>query len=277
LSVCVYNNKGGVGKTTTIINLAAILRKENKKVLVVDFDAQSDTTNSLGIISRSVKFSQCLVDVSLNIRDAITPFSVTNKGKEIYLFDVLPCDLGMKAFTDSNYEAQVQRKVARLRDILKPFVYEYDYILIDCPTQWLFFSQSGVYASDVVLIPTKHNGQTSLRHAAEVIKDFIPEIKEKRGNGGPIALPIFFNGEKITDPQLKMAHAEIDCIIRDNKQMISYFYPKSKTGNVDKAIFCVPAFSTVASAVFSHLPAVFTNSTVAEHYRGLAKEYFLYG
>ncbi len=277
LSVCIYNNKGGVGKTTTVINLAAILRKEHKKVLLVDFDAQSDTTNSLGVVPKPVTFSQCLVDVSLDVKEAITPFSVANKGKEIHLFDVLPCDLGMEAFTDSNYAAQIQRKVARLRDILKPFVYEYDYILIDCPTQWLFFSQSGVYASDVVLIPTKHNGKTSLSHAATVIERFIPEIKEQRGNGGPIALPIFFNGEKITDPQLKLAQAEIESITRDKKHLDSYFYPKSKPGNVDKTIFCIPAFSTVASAAFSHLPAVFTNSTIAEHYRGLAKEYFLYG
>lgn len=277
LSVCIYNNKGGVGKTTTIINLAAILRKEHKKVLLVDFDAQSDTTNSLGITPKSVTFSQCLVDISLDVRDAITPFSVVNRGKKIHLFDVLPCDLGMEAFTDSNYAAQVQRKVARLGDILKPFVYEYDYILIDCPTQWLFFSQSGVYASDVVLIPTKHNGKTSLINAAKVIERFIPEIKEQRGNGGPIALPIFFNGEKITAPQLKMAQTEIESIISNKKHIVSYFYPKNKPGNVDKTIFCIPAFSTVASAAFSHLPAVFTNATIAEHYRGLAKEYFLYG
>ena len=277
LSVCIYNNKGGVGKTTTIINLAAILRKENKKVLLVDFDAQSDTTNSLGIIPKPVTFSQCLVDVSLDVKEAITPFYFVNKGKTIYLFDVLPCDMGMEAFTDSNYAAQVQRKVARLGDILKPFMYKYDYILIDCPTQWLFFSQSGVYASDVVLIPTKHNGKTSLRNAAKVIERYIPEIKEQRGNGGPIALPIFFNGEKITDPQLKTAHTEIESIINKRKQIIPYFYPKSRPGSIDKTVFCIPAFSTVASAAFSHLPAVFTNATIAEHYRGLAKEYFLYG
>lgn len=277
LSVCVYNNKGGVGKTTTIINLAAILRKENKKVLLVDFDTQADTTNSLRVTANSTTLSQCLIDTSLNIRDAIVPFSVNIKGKKIDLFDIIPCDLGMEKFTDSNYAAQIQRKVARLGDLLKPFIYEYDYILIDCPTQWLFFSQSGVYASDVVLIPTKHNGRTSLIHAAKVIEQYIPEIKEQRKNGGPIALPIFFNGERITDPQLKTAHAEIDNIINKRKQIEPYFYPKSKQGNVDKTIFCIPAFSNVANAAFSYLPAVFTNATIAEHYRGLAKEYFLHG
>ena len=154
-----------------------------------------------------------------------------------------------------------------------------DYILIDCPTQWLFFSQSSLYASDVVLIPTKHNGLASLHNAARVITNFIPEIKQERGDGGPIALPIFFNGEKITAPGLQTANQEIQNILnkakKDGFDLIPYYWPKSTSGNADKTIFSIPSYATVANAAFSHIPAVFLNNTAAEHYVGLIKEYFL--
>jgi cellulose biosynthesis protein BcsQ len=276
LSVCIYN-KGGVGKTTTLINLAAILWKHNKKVLVVDFDSQADTTNSLKLLPNSICLSQALRDTRLNIRDAIVPFNVTSRSKEVHIFDVIPADPGLEEYTDSNIASEIERGVSRLKDLLSTLVYDYDYILIDCPTQWLFFSQSGVFASDVVLIPTKHNGLTSLHNAARVIEQFIPEIQQLRKDGAPKALPVFFNGEKITDPARVTANAAIGQLLERNKTLIPYFYPKAKKGHIDKTIFEIPAYASVASAAFSHLPAVFTNKTVSDHYDRLAKEYFLHG
>ncbi|MCL1464201.1 AAA family ATPase [Argonema galeatum] len=283
LTVCIYNNKGGVGKTTTTINLAAILKKQKKKVLLVDFDSQRDLTKSLKLQIGTTSLFDCLADTSLDVRNTVVPFSPIGKsGKPVPLFDVIPSDTRMEEYTDSSLAAKIQKGAARLRDLLQSFIYEYDYILIDCPTQWLFFSQSSVYASDVVLIPTKHNGLTSLHNAARVIKEFIPEIQEQRKDGGPIALPIFFNGEKITDPQLHIANSEIEKIITEEKgksgfNLLPYYWPKAKKGNVDKTIFSITSYATVANAAFSHVPAVFINTTVAEHYFGLAKEYFLYG
>lgn len=277
LSVCIYNNKGGVGKTTTLINLAAILRKHNKKVLLVDFDSQSDTTLSLKILPNSVRLSNCLMDTHLNIRDAVVPFNLTVRGKTAHCFDIIPADSELEEYTKSDIAAKIQRGVARLRDLLSVFTDEYDYILIDCPTQWLFFSQSGVYASDVVLIPTKHNGLTSLYNAVKVIERFIPEVQQERKDGAPKALPIFFNGEKSTDSSRHVAISEIDKIIGGNKKLEPYFYPKSRQGNSDKTIFEIPAYASVASSAFSHVPAVFINKTVSDHYDRLAKEYFLHG
>lgn len=280
LTVCVYNNKGGVGKTTTVINLAATLKKEQKKVLLVDFDSQRDLTKSLKLEVGATSLFDCLGDTTLDVRNTVVPFSpVGKKGNPVHLFDVIPSDPRMEEYTDSSVAAKVQKGPARLRDLLKVFVDQYDYILIDCPTQWLFFSQSGVYASDVVLIPTKHNGSASLHNAARVIKDFIPDIKEARGDGGPIALPIFFNGEKITDPQLQVANSEIEKILVQERQfnLVPYYWPKATKGNLNKTIFSIPSYATVANAAFAHVPAVLINTTVAEHYLGLAKEYFLYG
>ncbi len=277
LSVCIYNNKGGVGKTTTLINLAGVLAKHGKKVLIVDFDSQADTTLSLKLSPGQVCLSDCLIDTRLNIQDTVVPFTVITRGRTVHIFDVIPSDSGLERYTESDVAAKIQKQIARLRDLLRVFVDKYDYILIDCPTQWLFFSQSGVYASDVVLIPTKHNGLTSLYNAVKVIERFIPEIQQIRKDGAPKALPIFFNGEKINDAARRMVNSEIDKIIEQSKALLPYFYPKYKPGAADKTVFEIPAYASVANAAFSHVPAVFMNKTVLDHYDRLAKEYFLHG
>lgn len=281
LTVCIYNNKGGVGKTTTTLNLASILRKEKKKVLVVDFDSQRDLTRTLGLDVGAITLSDCLTDTKADVNKTVVHFTHIDKpGKIIHFFDVIPSSEDMEDFTDQRLaESKIQKGAKRLRDILKPFVFKYDYILIDCPTQWLFFSQSSVYASDVVLIPTKHNGLASLHNAARVITQFIPEIKKVRADGGPIALPIFFNGEKLTDPALQTANQEIGKIIdqakKDGFDLLPYYWPKSTSGKDIKTIFSIPSYASVANAAFSHIPAVFLNKIALEHYLGLIKEYFL--
>jgi cellulose biosynthesis protein BcsQ len=161
----------------------------------------------------------------------------------------------------------------------------YDYILIDAPPNWRFFSISAVYAADVVLIPTKHNNIRSLQNAAISIQKYIPEIQKVRQEKtrgiewGAIALPIFFNGENIADAARVNAQNAIDEIIKQVKKkysfdLIPYFYPSYKTG-YSKSIFELPNNAYISYANFDKIPAVYKSKVAYDYYSQLAKEYFL--
>ncbi|NJM62725.1 MAG: ParA family protein [Oscillatoriales cyanobacterium RU_3_3] len=210
-------------------------------------------------------------------------FEKIKAGQLVKVFDVIPSDSGLSKFMRHEYEAQIEKGSARLRDLIDCFVHHYDYILIDAPTNWTLFSKSSVTASDVILMPTEHNNFSSLKNAAKVIQDFLPEVKKLRQDGGPIALPIFFNKHKATEASIKRANAEIHAIITIKKgedyildpNLLPYYWPKYKDGN-DKTIFCVPEYEVVSTAAFSRKPAAFLHKTAKDYYSKLAREYFLY-
>ncbi|MGE5656608.1 MAG: ParA family protein [Actinomycetota bacterium] len=284
LTVAIYNNKGGVGKTTTTANLAALLTLKGKKTLIVDFDPhQQDLTKSLGIKTGKATLYDYLSDNGINPKDVIQNFSPTNrKTGKTYQFDIIPAGDEWAKFAEDQLRQNF--RVQRLRQILSNHTQDYDYILIDSPPNWRFFSRSAVFASDVVLIPTKHNNLFSLENAAIAINEYIPEAQQSRkerdsNDSGPIALPIFFNGESITEAARNTAHKAIDEIIKrhsTNKvSLLHYFYPHFTKANKNKDIFVLPSYANIASATFSYLPATYKDKTAREHYLALAKEYFL--
>jgi cellulose biosynthesis protein BcsQ len=281
LTVAVYNNKGGVGKTTTTVNLAAVLTVKGKKVLIVDFDPnQKDLTNSLGIKPGKVSFYSYLKDKTSQVssKNVICPYKVHfRRLNKDFVFDVIPSD---ETFNEGEDDLRQNLKAYSLLKKLEPLKSNYDYILIDTPPNWRFFSVSAVYASDVVLIPTKHNNIFSLENAAMAICKFIPEVQKVRKDGGPIALPIFFNGEKITDAARNTANEAIENIIKNAAKehqfdLRPYFYHRYTTANKDLHIFDVPSYAHIADAAFSRIPAAYKNKTAHDHYLSLAKEYFL--
>ena len=286
LTVTIYNNKGGVGKTTTTVNLAAVLTLKDKKVLIIDFDAnQGDLTKSLGTKPGKKSLYSYLDDGNnrLNPNDVIQSFSTHNKktGKS-YQFDIIPIDNKLAGLGDDELRQNFSER--RLRQILDNHKQDYDYILIDSPPNWRFFSISAVYAADVVLIPTKHNNIFSLENAAIAIKQFIPEVQQTRKkrnleDAGPIALPIFFNGENITEAAKNTAYKAIDEIMKQTPSskfnLLPYFYPLYTKANQNRNIFTLPSYANIASATFSRLPAVYKDKIARDYYLALAKEYFL--
>jgi cellulose biosynthesis protein BcsQ len=277
LTVTIYNNKGGVGKTTTTVNLAGILTFLGKKVLVIDFDFnQQDLTSALGIPVSDGLVKKALTDKNVDLKSAVVTYKFSTKKLQL-CFDIIPADSELA--NNSDRELSELMRLYALYDKLELARQDYDYILIDSSPNWRFNSKLPVYAADVILIPTKHNNLFSLENAAMTIQKFIPEIQAEKEDGSPIALPIFFNGEKITEPQREVAQQAINNIMKNAKKvkfdLLPYFYPKYTNARKDLHIHEVPSYANIASAAFSRTPAVYRDRSAHDYYKDLAKEYFL--
>ncbi len=150
ISVC--SQKGGVAKTTTSVNLGIGLAREGKRVLMVDFDPQSDLTASLGWPDTD-DLEYTIADTMKKVvsGEAFDPHEGLLKNDEGV--DLLPanidlCDVEMLLVTAMNRERVLEM-------ILKPLKNEYDYIIIDCMPSLGLFSVNALVASDEVIIPIK--------------------------------------------------------------------------------------------------------------------------
>jgi chromosome partitioning protein len=143
--VAIANQKGGVGKSTTTINLGAGLAFQGERVLLVDIDPQGNTTSGLGIDRAAIEYSTYdLLVEDVAIEDAIEPSSVRD------LF-VVPATIEL-AGAEIELVSMFSRE-ARLGNALKPIADDYDFVLVDCPPSLGLLTVNGLAAADEVLIP----------------------------------------------------------------------------------------------------------------------------
>jgi chromosome partitioning protein len=143
--VAIANQKGGVGKSTTAINLGAGLAFQGERVLIVDLDPQGNTTSGLGVDRSSIRYSMydLLVD-DVAVDDVIEPSSVRD------LF-VVPATIEL-AGAEIDLVSMFSRE-KRLGTALEPVSGDYDFVLIDCPPSLGLLTVNGLAAADEVLIP----------------------------------------------------------------------------------------------------------------------------
>ena len=143
--IAVVNQKGGVGKTTTAVNLTAALHAMGKKVLLCDFDPQANATSGLGLEKRKIKYS--VYDVTINATPVEQAIVHTQFG------DVLPssADLagaGVELIGTEGREQQLGKVLKTVKD-------QYDVIFIDCPPSLELLTLNGLCAADSILVPVQ--------------------------------------------------------------------------------------------------------------------------
>jgi len=204
--VCVFvNQKGGVGKTTSAINLGAYLAEAGKSVLLVDFDSQANLTSGIGISEKQSKPGVYeLISGIAQLTEVIRP-TIIEKLK------VIPSSLDLSGAAVELIEQEDRDYF--LRNALEPVRKQYDYIFIDCPPSLGVLTINGLSAADAVLIPLQceyfaMEGLTHLLHTVRRIKKGVNPPLEIGG--------IFFT---MYDPRTRLAQQVV-------KEVTGYFRDK---------------------------------------------------
>ncbi|MBM6615799.1 ParA family protein [Desemzia sp. RIT804] len=173
--ISVANQKGGVGKTTTTVNLGAALAHQGKKILLIDIDAQGNATSGLGV--RKADVEKDIYDVLVNetpIGEVVMPSSRENLW-------VVPATIQL-AGAEIELTTQMARE-SRLKSALRDLQDEYDYILIDCPPSLGHLTINAFTASDSILIPVQCEyyaleGLSQLLNTVRLVqKHFNPDLR----------------------------------------------------------------------------------------------------
>ena len=169
---CIANQKGGVGKTTTTVNLAAGLARNGKRVLVVDLDPQGNATTGSGIDKRALDLS--VYDVLLE--SATVAEARQHSAKAGY--DVLGAN---RELAGAEVElVGLERRDRRLRDALAVVADDYDFVLIDCPPSLSLLTLNGLCCAHGVVVPMQCE-----YFALEGLSDLVNTIKQVHGNLNP--------------------------------------------------------------------------------------------
>ncbi len=143
--ISIANQKGGVGKTTTAINLSSLLAAAEKRTLLIDIDPQSNSSSGLSVVNQTPSVYEVLVGAN-NIREVIINSFMPH-------LDILPSNINLVGAEIEMVE--MDNREILLRNALSEISSDYDYILIDCPPSLGLLTLNALTASDSVLIPVQ--------------------------------------------------------------------------------------------------------------------------
>jgi len=212
--IAVYHNKGGVGKTTTVVNLAAALSKKGKRVLVIDLDSQANTTFATGLVKFEDEEQDDLKDSNiLHVLQSADFYSITEVARKSNFctpeIDVVPSHIDLMHYENELNSVDFSRMI--LIHKLKEVQEKYDIVLIDTPPSLNFYARVALITADYLIIPSdlKPFANQGLIH----VKDFIKKVNAFKRQIGKQPLEVL---------------GVLACKISTNAKFIQYSLPKRR-------------------------------------------------
>lgn len=215
------NHKGGTGKTTSTINIGAALAKSGKKILLIDFDPQSNLTQSFGIVNPRL----CVYN-SLSSNLPLPIFNINDN------LDLVPSSLNL-----SGIELELSARMARetyLKKLLLELKNKYDYVLVDCPPSLGLLTINVLVASDQILIPMEaeylsFRGVNGIVGISNSVKEhFNPNL-----NISGVFLTKYNRQRKLTQEIENSIHKYFGSVLLDSKIRVNVALAESQASGVD--------------------------------------------
>ncbi len=165
--ISIANQKGGVGKTTTAVNLSASLGMLGKKTLLIDIDPQGNTTSGVGINKREIETSSYDIIIgNSDAKEAIIKTEFKNLDIIVSSIDLAAAELEM---------VDLKHRESRLKDAISPLRGDYDFIIVDCPPSLGLITTNALCLSDSILVPIQSEyyaleGLSQLMNTVRIIK-----------------------------------------------------------------------------------------------------------